>query len=517
MTPLHRAGLIGLAASCRTDKVRDWLAARGVAVRIDGNRFIIEGLTCEAEVLHAFLTLLYEIDEDGLIRFPLFARLNQSERAAVQNVMMASFLQHPKSRKADSRPVLRPRSEDNDKEYTFKPLRDFSHRSPGVAEEIAKARKHGKMIELAGWAMPGAMVKHNAHASATAIQDTPERFFLLMLAPLGCMWYTARAYTEAGDWDPRVEAVVVVPRATNLAEASERLYEFYTAQQLSVPRMELVAGVADAAMHAAVAFTITTQSYRVHHDLYAMCFGTVAWSKQQKTRTRVLTVAKPSRAMALTYREILKELGNLRYEREDGTQVVLVMPMRERIAENVLNHRPWYLGFSEYVLGQRGALLRRWRKGLRNLVHNERVWDDEAKRMFVELIQQAVANRYGQVNEKAQQAGADRGRAFEREYQRMVLDFAHCRSRDMFRHTLVRFMAQTHPRLKQNEVVSKNIERDLLLRFAIEEPDWREVRDLCLLAIATYRSRYEEERRDDATGWEETDGDTKVQRIAEES
>ncbi|MCL6445676.1 MAG: type I-MYXAN CRISPR-associated Cas8a1/Cmx1, partial [Alicyclobacillus sp.] len=494
--PLHRAGLVGLDASCRTDTVQRWLQSHEVVARREGNRLILDGLPCEVEAVHDLLTCLYEIDEDGLIRFPLITKLQPWERAKVQNILMTSFLQHPKSRKADSKPVTRPMSEDNQEEYSFKPLQDFHHRSLGIAEDIVDARKRGRMIELAGWAMPGAMVKHNAHGSATAVQDTPERYLLLMLAPLGCMWYTARAYMSNGDWDPRVEIVVVVPRATDLAEASDRLYQYYTSHQLQVRRLDFVAGVADAVMHTAVAFAMSSyQSYRVSQDLYAMCFGTVPWSKQQKTRTRVLTVAKPSRSTTAVYRNILKELTNLSYRREDGTTFSVVMPMRERIAENVLSGRSWYLGFSEYVVGERGALLRRWRKGLMNLVADRRLWDDEAKHMFVELIQQAVSNRYGQVNSRVEQVGADRGRAFEREYQRMVLDFAHCRSQEMFRQTLVRFIAQTHPRLKRDTDAVGYLERDLLLRFAIQEQDWREVRDLCLLAIATYRRREDESDR----------------------
>lgn len=491
MTPFHRAGLLGLAASCRTERVRGWLKVHSVSIHTEGARLYIEGLPCEADAVHEFLTLLYEIGEDGLIRFPLLSQLNVVERAAVQNVLMMSFLQHIKSRPGSSKPVIRPRTEDNDTEYSFVPLKDFAHRSYNVANDIVEARKSGRFVQFPGWAMPGAMVKHSAHGKRTAMQDTPERFFSLILAPLGCMWYFARAYTKSGDWDPRIEAVVVVPHVSQLTDEAERLYRYYTSWHPEVSRIELVAGVADAAMRTAVALSLAAKQYRVSENLYVMCFGKVPWNKRQKTRTKVLMTVKPTAEMKRRYRDIWQHLHNKTYVLENGVQLEQVMPMREQIAENVLNHRPWYLGFSDFVLGHRGSLVRRWRKGLTKLVANEQMWDDQAKRAFVELLQQAVSNRYGQVNEKAEKAGADRSRAFEREYQRMVLDFAHCRTRDVFRYTLMRFVAQTYPRLKRD--ATDHVERDLLMRFAIEEQDWREVRDLCLLAIATYRGRFEKE------------------------
>lgn len=489
MTPLHRAGLIGLAASCRTESVQKWLKDAGAAWHIDGNRAFLRGLSCEANVIHEFMSRLYDIGSGGLIQFPLHGSLGDADRAEIQNVMMSSFLQHPKSRQADSKWTIRPKSEDNDREYQFKALLDFNQRSRKTAEEIVNARKGGKSIELAGWALPGAIVKHNAHTSATALTDTPERYFLLMLSMLGCMWYRAQAYTSSGDWDPRVDAVIIFPYATRLEVESRKLHRYYTGGDAAVARMRLVSGVSDAALSSAVSLETQEADFDVRHRLHGVCFGQVSWSSQQKTRTRVLTVAEPSVSSTRKYRSVLSELANRVVNRNDGSSYVQVMPMRETIAENVLHERPWYLGFSDYARGRNASLISWWREGLRNLVSSEELWDDQQKVRFVELMQTAVRNRYGQTKERALNANADLQRAFERERDRMVLDFVNCRTQEMLRQTLMRLVAQTRPRLSVGE---DHVERDVLIKFAFQSKDWREVRDLCMLAIATYRGRGEE-------------------------
>jgi CRISPR-associated protein Cas8a1/Csx13 len=381
---------------------------------------------------------------------------------------------------------------EGDRTFQFKPLIDFRHRMKETAKTIADARQKGDPIPIAGWAMPGAVVKHIAH-NATSWQDTPERYLLLMCAPLGCLWYSARAYTVNGDWDQRTQTIVVVPQPTDLEKQADALYKHYRYSINRQPRMNLVAGVADAALQAAVTFEIPRGDYRVASGFYVMRFGTVAWS-QQKTRTGALSIQNPQGSASNIYRNVMQYLSNCTYTTSAGQEDELVMPMKERIAKNVLEGKPWYLGISEFMTGKRGRLMRRkeWREGMRLLVEKTNPWTEGVKREFVELMHEAISNRYGRISAKAKAAGADLQRAFSREYDRMVLDFLHCRTREMLRETLMRFIAQTYPRFKDGGA-RENSEREVLFRIAFQNHDWREVKDLCLLAIATYRGRYASE------------------------
>ncbi|OPG17665.1 type I-MYXAN CRISPR-associated Cas8a1/Cmx1 [Ferroacidibacillus organovorans] len=493
MTPLHRAGLIGLSASCRTSRMKDWMERNGLSSTTDGDTLLLSGLPNEAEFVHRFLSALYDVDDAGLIHFPLHEKLREVDRAEIQNVMMASFLQHPKSRNAASAWTIRPKSEDNDREYRFKALYDFNHRSLKTAEEVVSARKGKRAIELAGWAMPGAIVKHVAHSSATALTDTPERYLLLMLSMLGCLWYRAQAYTASGEWDPRAEVVLVLPYATRLEVESRKLHRYYTGGSMAVSRIGLVCGIADAALSSAVALETDEDAFTINPRLHTVCFGKVPWSSQQKTRTRVLIAAEPSEQATRRYRSVIGELANRPATRLDGSSFIWVMPMRETIAENVLKERPWYIGFSQYARGRNAVMISRWREGLRNLVNDDELWADQDKRKFVELMHVAMFKRYGQVAGRALDANADLRRAFQRERERLVLDFVNCRTQDMLRQNLLRLMAQTAPRFSGGV---DHAERDVLMKFAFNWSDWREVRDLCLLALATYRGKGDEDVAD---------------------
>lgn len=497
MTPFHRAGLLGLAASLKTRQLRDKFRHD-----IEGNRMRLQGLDTGTEAIHAFLRALYPIEKGGLIAFPLYRQLVDAHRAAIQSILFNTFLQHPQSRDAGKDIQVNVGVSEGDRGYKFKPLKDFEHRSERTAARIADAKDRNHSIPIAGWAMPGAVVKHIAYTKQTTWEDTPERYLLLMCAPLGCLWYAARAYLMNGDWDPKTQTVVVALQPTDLAEQADALYDFYDSTTNENPRLNLVAGVSDATLQAAVTLGLSEAEYNLSSGFYVMRFGKVGWSSQQKTRTGIMTVQLPPRFAAKTYGDILAYLPNHPYTTSTGYQDEQVMPMKERIAQNVLEQKPWYLGISEFMAGKRGKFMRQklWKEGMRALVEKPHLWDDEVKREFVALMYEAIYNRYGRASAKAKVAGSSLQRALSREYERMVLEFSHCRTRDMLRETLMRFVAQTFPRFKDG-TSQENPERDVLFRLVFQNEDWKEVRDLCLLAIATYKGRHANEV---ATGLDET-------------
>ncbi len=480
MTPWHRAGLVGLVASCEgREPIAGWKPDYLSKARV---RFRDVDLSTEG--LHALMTSLYRINRDGLIRFPVLGDANEARLAEIQGVLLNTFLQHPQSRVAAKTYRDVAASEYGDEPFRYLPLTDFRHRSRDVCEKLASAFATGQLMDIAGWAMPGGVVRHVAH-SRTALRDPAHRYLLLICSPLGSLWHRAVSYVSNGDFDPKTQAIVVVPNASDV-ESTVKGLRRRARMEAGATTTQWVTGVSDAALQAGL--SISFQQARdvvVSAEFYVLRFGKVGWSKQQVTRTAVLTV-KVSGIALRRYELMQTALANQRHG-EHAFQ--FTMPMREQIARNILEGRPWYLGYSDYASGQLGKRMGFWREGLRELVGRSELWDGERKRDFVALMHNGVRNRLGQVSARASEAGADKNSVFTREYQRMVLEFSHCRTHEMFRETLMRFVANSRPRLSGSEGA---VERDILMQ-AFTASEWRELRDLCLLAIATYRGRHEEE------------------------
>lgn len=494
MTGFHRAGLVGLLASLQSGCMGDT-----VHWQVSGNKLSLSGIGDSEEDVHRLLQTIYHMEE-GLVSFPIFGpRLLAEVRADIQSILLQTFLQHGKSRELE--PGLRVVGAEEDTPFQYKPLLDFKHRSLATAQVIVKSKKSGKFIPVAGWALPGAVTKHIAHLD-TSWEDTPERFLLLMCAPLGCLYFKAQSYDGNGDWDKRTQSVIVIPEAVNLEQQVTRLVHFYEGRSQET-RIGLVGGVSDAVLRAAMEVELEESIRGQGMQFYGMRFGDVPWSKQQKTRTGALTIRQVNKQVKEQYHSTIQWLGNQTRKSARGDTYQLVMPMRERIVENLLRREPWYLGFHKYMHGKRRRLMMTWREGMRELVENRGNWDNNLKKGFVDVVQKSVNNRFGKVYSQAISASSDTRRAFSREYERMILSFQNCRTKEAFRETLMRFIAGTYPRLK-SDTPGQLTERDILQRSIFEgEVDWKELRDLCLLAIATYRGTHASQLDSENTDVEE--------------
>jgi len=498
MTPFHRAGMVGLLASLQllAKRQNTELPKRIV----DRNCMVLNGVDSSAEGIHGLLKAIYQLQDDGLIAFPIFQKLSAKVRADIQGILLNTFLQHGKSRVIDGDVKLV--GDEEEKSYSYRPLISFNHQSANTAKLISDSRISGKSIPVAGWAIPGAVAKHIAHNSQTTWEDSPERFLLLMCAPLGCLYYKASSVDVHGDWDKHTQSVIVVPQVNSLKQQSERLQDYYSEREQQTS-LEVVSGVSDAAiLGASICMGINDYGREQGGNLYVMRFGNVPWSSQQKTRTGAVTVVIPDEETHYRYNAILNNIVSQSAVSKDGKRYMLVMPMRERIAENLLHGRPWYLGLHEFMSGKRRGLLYRkiWREGMRRLVERTDTWDSDVKRSdvkrkFVELMQKAVNNRYGKVSNGAMSSGGDVHKALQKESDKIVLSFQHSRTREALRETVMKLVASTKPKL--SEISAEGLtEREILTQlFFDSQTDWREVRDLCLLSIATYGGSYADKLR----------------------
>lgn len=476
----HRAGLAGLTASLIMMKKKRLLPANidFDEADYDEQGCTIRGLEPTANSLHALLQSAYKLNDDGLFDFPVLDTWNDYQKSELQKHYLGSFLQHPSARKAEKnqRVVSIPFDEET-VELSFLPIRDFRHRFLEICEIIEEAVTNQKNIELAGWAMPGGVVRHNALNKETALSETPKKYFLLLFAPLGCLYFQGMSYLLTGEWDKRTQTIVVVPRPKKLSSFADALVSYYEEVGENRDGLALVraAGITDAAFRAAILLQLKKQGVlsRLSCELTAIRFGTVGWSQQQKTRTGVFTSTVVTEDMIHIYREVLSNL-----QRKIRASYYEESPFVGQIADNLVANKEWYHGISAYMQDERRKKLNYWRKGMNNLVQSEKMWKEPIRKAFVEMIHSSIRIRYGKVSESGM---------FEREYERMRQTFVNCRTQAKFRETLMDFVTRSRPHLKSENPYTVN---ELLL-FACKA-DWREGKDLCLLALASYQKEESE-------------------------
>ncbi|MHB1654456.1 MAG: type I-MYXAN CRISPR-associated Cas8a1/Cmx1 [Desulfitobacteriaceae bacterium] len=481
MTALHKAGLVGLGASLNVLKEKELL--QDITFSMNDQSLSIEGLEKNAEGLHRLLSMMYEID-NGLINFPLIRDWTPSRRAKLQQLLRLTFLQHPSSNLSEKTArVIQDPIDGGIIEYNYLPLVDLRHRYSSVCQEWeSKLTSHGR-IEIKGWAYPGAMKRHEK-VGESVLTDDPELYPLLLCAPLGCLYFKGIAYDGSGGYDSKTQAFLSVPCYNSLNVQAQRLERFYR-KTMGISEDLIAVTESDAVLQSAIYLEVSTMKRYLSTQLSVYRFGKVPWSKQ-KTRTGVYhTLAVLPQAVG-QYEKFLNTITIYTAKSSNGGTYSIVFPARGLIAENLIRERPWYQGFTQYMADKRYQKVRIWSKELNDMVNDQNVWTDEMKRQFVLLFQDGIRKRYGKVSDQAEKSSSDPKSAFKREYEKIRVAFSHCRTREQLRRELADFLAKTRAKVA---AASHENEMDLFLLVSQKENDWQELRDLCLLALASYRGK----------------------------
>jgi CRISPR-associated protein Cas8a1/Csx13 len=233
-------------------------------------------------------------------------------------------------------------------------------------------------------------------------------------------------------------------------------------------------------------------------------FGTVGWATQQKTRTSILTIDRFNTFQLDNFEIALNNLPNKivfhkikptkNNPEPDIVAFVASSIARGKISENIVTGREWYRGFNELMCSKKIAgMLAYERGGLKRMIEEVK-WSDDADRLFVEAVHNAIRNIYGALAARAR----DRNEKipFDREFERMRAGLMRCKNKQTLRGELANIFARggLNPTLKSNW-------RELLPIY--DGSDWQKARDLALLALASYSGRGSDqlasESKDDET------------------
>lgn len=485
MTALHRVGLAGLWMTLKQfekERVRihggTWsLTSEAVTLRWEGKpRKFFESL-----FKHSF-----KINKNGLLWFPALGDPMDNPQAAVllHNAILGTFLQHGKTRRADpsNKPtgVLSVKIDDHSITFGYQKLKRYAHQT--AYEDFIGHDGTLRIATLAGWHVPGGAVRHvGLGEAATALKEPPERLIPLLYGPVGGIYFQIRQRAEG----VRPLYALVLPEINDLEKyASARaIFRKRRIEDL------LASGTAEAGwrvlavLHAKkVLSSLDSPACRV------ISFGTVPWSKQQKTRVDLLTVRPGTEESLRIFNLCLQVFPPILIKPERGEPFWDVAQVPDLIARNLTDGRSWYQGFADLVSKSafRDHVFKYEKGGLGRMV-KEVTFDNERERIFIRACHEAWRRRLGQLGERARREGASFPDLARREFERLRVGFTRCKNAASLRGAVTDFWARAGSALPD---LTQGWEEVLPL---LDDSNWRKARDLALLALASYPSSSENE------------------------
>jgi CRISPR-associated protein Cas8a1/Csx13 len=500
MTPIHRAGLGGLAATA----LRLQRPLQHGCVRVDKRSVTLSWHDDSPEALfHELLSRGLHVDpSSGIIDFPalknpLGAAPSIEARLLHQEALTGTFLQHGQSRKLDAvRPlILDPDSTSTPQ--TYRPLLSFNHQEQ--AAELAKSFLKDKDVQIAGWALPGAVERHPG-SKWSRMEEPAARFLALCFAPVGCFVFTVRHAVKA----QRQGFALIIPNITDLLayQRARLALNQLNGQHLIVPSAD------DAAMLVAVAMHRKLDAQRLCE---VMAFGVQPWASQQKTRTHVTTVRRPDARTISLYQHMSGisafETRRLRSSKT-RRQFYMTSPSRGAIAEALVKGRPWFEGVIETYISAPPEIRKRIHKYDRGGLHQMSTHEhalQERQRIFVNACHAAMRQIYRSIGDRTKEAGTDFGRKAEVEMTKIRASLLHAKNAQSCHDAIFDFLSRaSRSKIRANrelrgrhEVDGQDMAGWEAILPMLDEANWREVRNLALLALLSYSGSLPSDQEDE--------------------
>jgi CRISPR-associated protein Cas8a1/Csx13 len=496
MTHLHKVGLAGLYMSLK---------------KLDENEFTDLGAwklsptAVEFEWNETPKPLFEKIVEksflvkNGMVDFKAHhgSGIGDLGKYLIHQSISTTFLQHGRHRDTEKKEEdVAFQFEDKTIFKTFKRLHSYNHQFLNKLNLFDKKDLFRKSTQIIGWLYPGGGVRHYAFQKETALLGTPVKILPLLFSVVSTLYFIVSKRQTDGKFDSRKGAAIIIPNVTDL-EAYAKGYERY----LNTPEVELYAeGLGDAGLKALMTLNIVdpTGAFKrlVTDSCLVITMGTVPWSTQQKTRTGIFPIKGINADQLNRFYAVNALFQNHRNINDKNRLVVLPSPCRGLFAENIATNRPWFLGFSEKVKSQKLAQKVFFeRRKLHQMVHTAH-WSNEAEQLLVEAVHIALRNRYGALAARAKEKNETV--RFDREFEKIRTALMRVKNSQTMRAELADIFARGNI----NKTLQQNWKNILPLYTS---DDWQRVRDLTLLALASYvgKGSDEVEKQIDTTDEEE--------------
>lgn len=530
MSPVHRAGLGGLACALRwIEQAIQRGSVRGeqfLGGRTDGGELPWEVSSDSiilrfgapenaAEFLKCLFSLVFTTDRDGLIclngQHAIGTEPQPAALAEVQNGLTLTFLQHGKTRTLAKDPTTKSWYLDDSPTkglvISYKACTWFKHQDGWKELTDKKGRIVAGSVDVIGPLSPGSVVRHVAYTSSTKIEEPVERVLPLYFAILGCLVLGIN----------RGSGVLLIPEVTDL----KHFAKYRPQMNPTDSRQFRVAGPCDAALQTQVRLwaseTMDIADIPAYH---AVLFRPTSWASQQKSRVDTITVQTPDVTQLNVFQVAMAHLAprlatTIPPAKKTGSKKAAKVTdaepktfwsdsiVRPLIADNLARGQPWYRHFTEIMTGNdpvskkpKRQKLNFEKEGLRAMI--EKVpWRDEGEGAVVRAVHEAMRCRLGAIAEENKNNAVARKKRSQAEFEKWRLAFAGSKTMDQFRKALCDLVS----RAGANKVLRSHWEQ--VLPWLSDQSRWQLTRDLSLLALSSYRGSGAAEITDPSIGPEE--------------
>lgn len=475
MTLMHRAGLAGLWMTLKqleqqypTSVERPgnltWsLTPRSISLNWQGQ---------DLEILDWLLKQSFQISDEGLISLTGLnpQAMDIQTQVTIHQGITGTFLQHNQFFKSTGKVSMGLAIDEIEIVAEYKKAASYAH------QDFAKhlCDKQGQLLRgtigIAGWLYPGAVVRHYAFKEQTQFEETLEQALALLFAPVACQYFVLPSHSHK----KRVQYALVIPEVTDLELYAERCWALSNFGYKNLHASSL----GDAGLRF-LAYQITLELARRNQveRCQVITFGTVAWSPQQKTRTKILMVEATQQAL-FNYKLSCDYFSENQVVEHKNSNFISPSIARGLIADNLVRCLPWWFNFSTKINKQ--DLFKRVyyeREGLYNMIQNGQ-WDEKAQKLFVQACHEALRKTYGKIYSRTKE---DEYAQVQRKTERIRSELGRCKNATTFRQFITDFWA----RAGRISILEDHWEE--LLPLTTGMMDWKVARDLTLLALASYK------------------------------
>jgi len=454
----HRAGIAGLALALSV--LDQQKAPLTWDVTEDTITLAWEGTDCDA--VQWLLHQTYQM-QDGYLDVPAL-KLDQQARYTFTEGVTATLLQHSKQRTRDKETKsLNFTIEDGQPEIKleFRPVLDCYY-TRDVSDAFNTKGVFKPAIALKGHHLPG-LVECFVNG---AYQESPTGFLALLFLPLACGYYKL----------PDRRSALVLPEVSNLLEwvvqrqeASGRVF-----QRLKPPYADFRAsGAGESALRFLLREKVTADAKPMqirYCEVYQL--GGQPWDGNQSyLKQSVYRVQVKDEILELY--DIAEQLFPAKVRVTDkGESWLAISKVLPWISENLVTGKRWYIGFYEfrkrYGMYERQGLV----KMTNHLTEDEQILFDAVqgafsaylRGQFLQAQKQGRPLDYGQVTDK------------------VIYRLQRPSTQQEFATALVNFLSRFRSKAARSAGAQ-------IYAWIHREGNWRQARDLVLLAIATYTSK----------------------------
>jgi CRISPR-associated protein Cas8a1/Csx13 len=522
MTPMHRAGLGGLAATLRNLEFRHEQQNLHKQQNLHRSLFTDNPLWHDefswkitpTEVTLNFgkpewagdffkwlFQFAFQIDTEKMIflpgQYPPGNPIPPAEvRARLQSGLTLTFLQHGKTRTLRKEETTGSYEHDGKAlTFTYKQCQKYAHQKMWESWINNKGNNKGELSakgdDVQGPIYPGAVVRHNAFAGPTKVSQPIELVLPLAFAMVGTLTLPIN----------RAVGALVVPYVDDL--------ESFAKQRPRVTPKKITETFVASSGDAVLRFEIQLEGHRLSDRTNSpgcdvVLFRPMPWSTQQKSRSSALSVASIDKDFLDFYRAILRYFSpRIREKKPEkktgrGKDAVTTVEteyfwtdsvIRPFIADNIVANRYWFSGFttlmnskdpvSDTPMRQKIAYER---EGLNKMINDETLdWKLEGARSLVLAVHEALRCCYGKIGSEKGLTQQGTKNRLEREYEKWRLAFSGSKTQEQFRYSLSDMFsrAKAVPELKTGW--------DKIMQLVLT--DWQVARDLALIGLASYSGK----------------------------